>query len=82
MAKIKKQTYLVLERMKNREDWEIMLTSKSEFDSIGHAMDVLTTAINADPVYYSDFEFKIAAMNEQLITVQLNTTHEVVVTKE
>ena len=76
--KLKKQTYLILERYVSREDWKVV----EEVGSVESAMARIKFLISEDPIHWADNEFKIAAINDQIITVRAITTAEVVVKQE
>lgn len=68
-AKIKTK-YFIMERSLTREDWSIFTSRTNEFDSIKEAMDDLASFVEEDPEYYCDYEFRIAAVTDEIIKVQ------------
>lgn len=72
--------YLVLERVKNRVDWQVGFCGDM-FLTAAAAMEAIDEMVEEDPASWDDYEFKLAGINDQVITVKNTTTHELVVSK-
>lgn len=81
MSKKMIQKYMILERYTHREDWSIGFAA-DVFDTVEAAMDAIHEVVGEDPNNYADLEFKIAAINEQVITVRNYTKYEIHVNKQ
>lgn len=72
-----KQKYIILESRVSREDWgtcDYIGRGSGMFNSVKEAIDALNFVVQEDPEFFSDFQFKVAAITDEVISVCTSTS--------
>lgn len=79
------QKYMVLEKTNSSRNWDIVWfhdAPEQGFSTVEEATQALFDNIKEDPHTYADCDYKIAAINSEVIRVNIQSTFTLDVIKE